>query len=104
VEGTTYTVTELVAAVLVLGATLRLLGRATVIGPATRTRTGAWAQLLFGVALALFDGSRLPDHHRLAWDTALLLPSLLCLLLSACLFWRAFREPARAGRREPGPR
>lgn len=91
-EDMAYIATGLGAAVLILGAVLHLLGRQTAISPAMGSRTGAWAQLLAGGAMALFDLSRIPDHHRLVWDALLLLPSLLCLLLSGCLFWRASRR------------
>jgi hypothetical protein len=88
----TYVAVGAVGAVLVLGGVLYLLGRATVIGPGRRGRADAWAQVLLGVSIGLFELSRVPDHHRLVRDAWLLPPGLGCLVLAAVLFLRASRR------------
>jgi hypothetical protein len=50
--------------------------------------------VLGGVAIGLFELSRVPDHHRLVWDAWLLPPSMVCLGLSGWLLWGDSRGSA----------
>jgi len=84
--------TGIISGLLILAGTLYLLGRVTVLGRGMGSAAAAWACLLMGVSLALFDCSRVPDKHRLLWDNVLLPPSMVCLLLSGYLFRRAWRN------------
>ncbi|NEA62239.1 hypothetical protein [Streptomyces sp. SID12488] len=83
------------AAVLVGGGVLQLLGRRMQAGlPESRRRRGAWSNILFGVAIALFTAARIPRSHRLLWDDLLLGPAFVCVLVAALVYggpWRTDR-------------
>jgi len=83
----TYGFSGAVALLLIAGSLPRLTRRPA----ASRPATTAWANLLLGVALALFPLSRLPHGHRLLWDDLLFPPGMVCLLAAAYLHWRGLR-------------
>ncbi|WP_329272437.1 hypothetical protein [Streptomyces sp. NBC_01451] len=84
-----------VAAVLVGGGVLQLLGRRMPAGlPESRRRRGAWSNILFGVGIALGSTARIPRSHRLLWDDVLLGPAFVCVLVAALVYagpWRTDR-------------
>ncbi|MGY1498204.1 hypothetical protein ACW4TU_16640 [Streptomyces sp. QTS52] len=83
------------AAVLIGGGVLQLLGRRMPAGlPESRRRRGAWSNILFGVGLALAIADRIPSSHRLLWDDLLLGPAFVCVLIAALVYagpWRTDR-------------
>jgi hypothetical protein len=78
-----------VGGLLLLGGLLHLAGVKTVIGPWKDLPPAAtWANLFLGLGLVLFSVSRILRSHG-PWETVFLLPSLVCAIFGAYLYWRS---------------